>query len=208
MLLCLLTNEWLFGALTVFMAAGMLYEYLRMPFKTGKVLSTVHFIIYVLAGIVYIVGSLAVLNSLAFNGGSFSGVLPLCFFLMIWSSDVGAYCIGSTLGQNSRKMAPKLSPNKSWAGFWGGLAFCLIAAVILRLTGMLGITWTGAIVLGVVIHCVGVLGDLLESAWKRRFDVKDSGKLIPGHGGLLDRFDSSLAAIPAGTLLLFLFKLI
>ena len=210
MLLCLLANRYLFGLLTVFMAAGMLYEYLRMPFKTGKMLRPWQNGIYTLVVIVYILGGMAVLNVLAFRGGEFSGLLPLCFFLMIWASDVGAYCIGSTLGQvfHSRKMAPTLSPNKTWAGFWGGLAFCLIAAVLLQITGLIKVSLVFSLVMGFVVHCMGVLGDLLESAWKRRFGVKDSGNLIPGHGGLLDRFDSSLAAIPAGTLLLIIFNLI
>lgn len=206
----LLGGSFPFGILTVLMAAGMLYEYLRLPFISSRHPKGWKAPAYVLAGLIYIIGSMATLNSLAFKAGSYSWILPLCFFLMIWSSDVGAYCIGSTLGQktHSRKMAPTISPNKSWAGFWGGMAFCIGAAVILKLTGLLQLPTTACIILGLIIHCMGVLGDLLESAWKRFYGVKDSGNLIPGHGGMLDRFDSSLAAIPSGLLYLTLFNLI
>ena len=210
MLLCLLTGSRLFGLLIAFMAFGMCYEYLTMPSKAGVKLGTTQHIIYSLSGVLYILCGLAFMIVLAFRGGEFSGLLPLSFFLMIWASDVGAYCVGSTLGQafHSRKMAPKISPNKTWAGFIGGMVFCIIAAVIMQVTGLLKMPLSICIALGTVIHCTGVLGDLLESAWKRRFGVKDSGNLIPGHGGLLDRFDSSLLAFPAGTILLLLLKLI
>ncbi len=210
MLLCLLTSSRLFGLLIAFMAFGMCYEYLTMPSKAGVKLGTTQHIIYSLSGVLYILCGLAFMIVLAFRAGEFSGLMPLGFFLMIWASDVGAYCVGSTLGQafHSRKMAPKISPNKTWAGFIGGMVFCIIAAVIMQVTGLLKMPLSICIALGTVIHCTGVLGDLLESAWKRRFGVKDSGNLIPGHGGLLDRFDSSLLAFPAGTILLLLLKLI
>lgn len=210
MLLCLLTSSKLFSLLIAFMAFGMSYEYLTMPSKAGISFSHAQGTVYSLGGVLYILCGLAFMIVLAFRGEEFSGLMPLCFFLMIWASDVGAYCVGSTIGQvlHSRKMAPKISPNKTWAGFFGGMAFCLAAAAILQATGLLEIPMIMSIILGVVVHCTGVMGDLLESAWKRRFGVKDSGNLIPGHGGLLDRFDSSLLAFPAGTLLLFLLKLI
>ena len=201
MLLCLLTGSRLFGLLIAFMAFGMSFEYLTMPSKAGVKLGTTQHIIYSLSGVLYILCGLAFMIVLAFRGGEFSGLLPLSFFLMIWASDVGAYCVGSTLGQafHSRKMAPKISPNKTWAGFIGGMVFCLAAAAILQATGLLEMSLITSLVLGVVVH---------ESLWKRRFGVKDSGNLIPGHGGLLDRFDSSLLAFPAGAILLLLLKLI
>lgn len=210
MLLCLLTSSKLFGLLVAFMAFGMSYEYLTMPSKTGVRFSTAQSIVYSFGGVLYILCGLACMNVLSFRGGEYSGLLPLSFFLMIWASDVGAYCIGSTLGKalNSRKLAPKISPNKTWAGFLGGLVFCLAAAAIMQATGLLEMPLITSLVLGVVVHCTGVAGDLLESAWKRHFGVKDSGNLIPGHGGLLDRFDSSLLAFPAGTILLLLLKMI
>ena len=151
-----------------------------------------------------------VLLVLGFIHGKFSGILLLCFFIMIWSSDVGAFCTGSLLGQRagSRKLAPKISPNKSWAGFWGGLVFTAAASLILNRTGLLPLPLVHSLGLAFLVHCAGVCGDLLESKLKRKCGVKDSGNLIPGHGGLLDRFDSSMVAIPVGTLYLMIFNLI
>lgn len=211
MLAGLLINERLFRLLTTVMAVGMLNEFFYMPRKTGKRLSGWNAAAYYIVGTVYIVGGMILLNHLPYNkDGSFSGILPLCFFLLIWSSDVGAYCVGSTLGKRfcSRKMAPAISPNKTWTGFWGGLIFCIAAAAIMKACGMLEFPLVHCLAFAVLVGCVGVLGDLLESAWKRFFGVKDSGNVIPGHGGMLDRFDSSLAAIPVGTLYLLIFNLI
>jgi phosphatidate cytidylyltransferase len=202
MLAGLLGGKYAFGMLTLFMAAGMTAELVRVSgWKNWPV---------IFAGIVYIGFSMAVMNAIAFSGGVFSGKLLLCLFIIVWASDVGAYCIGSTIGQKagSRKLAPRISPNKSWAGYWGGLLFCIAAAAVLNLTGMLAIPMVHCIAAGIIIHCMGVFGDLLESIWKRHFGVKDSGKIIPGHGGLLDRFDSSLLAIPSVFAYLLLFDLI
>ncbi len=210
MLAGLLINERLFRLLTTVMAVGMLNEFFYMPRKTGKRLSGWNAAAYYIVGTVYIVGGMILLNHLPYKDGSFSGILPLCFFLLIWSSDVGAYCIGSTLGKrfNSRKMAPAVSPNKTWAGFWGGLALCMIVAAVLKACGLLDMPLIHSLVWAVIVSCFGVLGDLLESAWKRHFGVKDSGNVLPGHGGMLDRFDSTLAALPAGALYLLIFNLI
>ena len=210
MLTGLLVNARLFGLLTSIMAFGMLYEYIIMPRKAGWKVTGWNAAAYYTVGTVYIVGAMVVLNFLAFSSGTFSGILPLCFFLLIWSSDVGAYCVGSTLGKRfcSRKMAPTISPNKTWTGFWGGLIFCIAAAAIMKACGMLEFPLVHCLAFAVLVGCVGMLGDLLESAWKRFFGVKDSGNVIPGHGGMLDRFDSSLAAIPVGTLYLLIFNLI
>ncbi len=210
MLTGLLVNAYLFGILTAIMATGMLYEYFTIPRITGKKLSGWNAVAYHSFGIVYIMSAMVLLCFLSFIHGSFSGVLPLCFFLLIWSSDVGAYCVGSTLGKRSgsKKMAPGISPNKTWAGFWGGLFFCISASAILNACHILEFPLVHCLAFAVSVNCFGVLGDLLESVWKRHFGVKDSGNLIPGHGGMLDRFDSSLAAIPAGTLYLLIFNLI
>lgn len=196
----LTVNRYVFTALVLFMAAGMLVEFYRQ--ERGTVLRHV--------GTLYIAFSEVILYLSAFAGGSFSGKLPLCFFIMIWSSDVGAYCIGSTLGKKlcSRKLAPKISPAKTWTGFWGGMLFCMAAAAILQLCAVITFPMVHALVLGALVHCAGVAGDLLESAWKRHCGIKDSGNLIPGHGGLLDRFDSSLLAVPVGVLYLAIFHLI
>ena len=147
---------------------------------------------------------------LAYPGGAFNGWIILSLFIMIWASDVGAYLIGSLLGQkpDSRKLAPAISPKKSWWGFWGGLAFCVIAAVVLKLCGVLDFPYVHVVALGLIVGAAGVCGDLYESMWKRFFSVKDSGKCIPGHGGMYDRFDSSFFALPAAAIYMILTSLI
>ena len=155
------------------------------------------------AGLFYIAIPLALANAIVFDKeGNFSGLLMVCFFCIIWASDVGAYCFGLLFGKNGKKLFPSVSPHKSWAGFWGGLVLAIAAAVILRLTGLLPFPYLHCIILAVIMDVAGVYGDLFESQWKRVCDMKDSGNIIPGHGGLLDRFDSTLFAIPAGAIYL------
>jgi phosphatidate cytidylyltransferase len=112
--------------------------------------------------------------------------------LVVWLADSGAYFAGRAFGQ--RKLAPAVSPGKTWAGLWGGLAACAVLALVtawLRQLPMLPLLAVTA-----VAGLFSVVGDLTESLCKRYAGVKDSGNLIPGHGGVLDRFDSLLAALP------------
>lgn len=159
---------------------------------------------FILAGLLYISLPLALSPALVFRGGAFSGLLLLSFFIIIWSSDVGAYCLGMLFGQKiwPAKLCPKISPKKSWAGFIGGLLFACLAGAILNWTGLLALPMLHCVALAAVMHVFGVFGDLFESLWKRGAGVKDSGSIIPGHGGLLDRFDSALFAIPAACIYL------
>ena len=161
---------------------------------------------YIYAGLLYIALPISLSPLLMMDGEVFDGWFLLSLFIMIWCSDVGAYCIGTAFGQkpNSRKLAPTISPKKSWWGFWGGLVFCVAAAVGLHYLTWLPFPLVHCIALGVIVGVFGVCGDLFESIWKRHFGVKDSGKCIPGHGGMLDRFDSSLVAIPAACVYLIL----
>ena len=163
---------------------------------------------YLYTGLLYIAVPLAFSNLVVFRNGTFSGLLMVGFFCIIWASDVGAYCFGLLLGKNGKKLCPSISPKKSWAGFWGGLLLAAVAGVVLQLTGVFRFPMVHAVVLAVVMSVIGVFGDLFESQWKRLFGVKDSGNIIPGHGGMLDRFDSALFAIPAGVIYLVLFGLI
>jgi phosphatidate cytidylyltransferase len=121
----------------------------------------------------------------------------LFLLLVVWASDIGAYLVGRALG--GPKLAPTISPGKTWSGAAGGLlaAAAVGLAIALSASGLPGWTTLVAGALGVVSQG----GDLLESAIKRRFGVKDSGRLIPGHGGLLDRLDGVLAAAPMAALL-------
>ena len=132
----------------------------------------------------------------------------LAFFIIIWASDVGAYCIGMLLGKYSKKLFPSVSPKKTWAGFWGGLVFAVLAGLILVWTGLWTYPWYHAVILSVIMHVAGVFGDLFESQWKRVCEIKDSGNIIPGHGGMMDRFDSALFAIPAGVIYLVIIGLL
>ena len=147
--------------------------------------------------------------------GDYNGWLLLIFFLLIWASDTGAYMFGMALGQKfGGKLFPSISPKKSWIGFWGGFAVCLLASFVIYLTGsyqwagLEDFSWYHAILMAAVMNVTGVYGDLFESQWKRHYEVKDSGTIIPGHGGLLDRFDSAIFAIPAGMLYLVIFNFI
>ena len=153
---------------------------------------------YIYAGLLYIALPISLAPLLMMDGDVYDGWFLLSLFIMIWCSDVGAYCIGTAFGQkpNSRKLAPSISPKKSWWGFWGGLFFCVGAAIGLHYLTWLPFPLLHCIVLGLIVGAGGVCGDLFESIWKRHFGVKDSGNCIPGHGGMLDRFDSSLVAIP------------
>ena len=135
--------------------------------------------------------------------GTYSGLTLVCFFAIIWGSDVGADCFGITLGQKyGRKLFPAISPKKSWIGFWGGLLTAVLIAVALHYLGILELPWYHCIILAVLMNVTGVYGDLIESQWKRYYEIKDSGKGIPGHGGYLDRFDSALTSIPMGIIYL------
>lgn len=154
--------------------------------------------------ILYIAVPWSLLNFAVFNGaGDFNGIMLLCFFAIIWGTDVGAYMFGITLGQKyGKKLFPSISPKKSWIGFWGGIFMAIAVAVILHYLNLFRFDLVHCVIMALLLSVTGVYGDLIESQWKRHYEVKDSGKLIPGHGGLLDRFDSALIAIPIGIIYL------
>lgn len=112
--------------------------------------------------------------------------------LIVWLADSGAYFAGRRWG--GARLAPAVSPGKTWAGFWGGLAVCALLAVVIA--AWRGLPWMALLAVTLVVGIYSVFGDLNESMAKRFAGVKDSGNLIPGHGGVLDRFDSLLAAAP------------
>ena len=131
-------------------------------------------------------------------GNGFQPLLVMGVLFLIWSNDVGAYFAGSRFGKT--KLAPSISPNKSWEGVFGGMLLGLAMALVLnRLAGQLSLTqW---IVLALACTVFGTMGDLAESKLKRTFHTKDSGGLLPGHGGFLDRFDSLFFVAPVAWLL-------
>lgn len=154
--------------------------------------------------LMYIAVPWSLLNFAVFNcDGEFNGIMLLCFFAIIWGTDVGAYLFGITLGQRyGKKLFPSISPKKSWIGFWGGMFTAVLVAVILHYTGIFSFDLLHCVIMALLLCITGVYGDLIESQWKRHYEVKDSGNIIPGHGGLLDRFDSALIAIPIGIIYL------
>ena len=128
----------------------------------------------------------------------------LLALMIVWASDIGAYTSGRTFGK--RKLAPQISPGKTWAGAYGAMvAGVLVAELGGWLLGVRGSTMLGLGVLAAVTVAVSIVGDLIESLMKRHAQVKDSGSIFPGHGGMMDRLDSVFAALPifaAGLLLL------
>lgn len=119
----------------------------------------------------------------------------LLALLIVWAADIGAYFSGRFFGR--RKLAPTISPGKTWAGVYGAfIAGAVVAAAGGRLLGVEGLQLLGLVILSVFTVAASVIGDLLESLLKRHANVKDSGTLFPGHGGLLDRMDSVFAALP------------
>ena len=124
--------------------------------------------------------------------GYFTGFL-IGLFIIIWSSDVFAYLVGSAIGKH--RLFERVSPKKSWEGSVGGLIFALVAAYIMSLmyTQIGLINW---FIIAIIIVITGTFGDLVESMLKREAGVKDSGTILPGHGGVLDRFDATIFAVP------------
>ena len=159
---------------------------------------------FIYTALLYIAVPMTLTNFAVFRFiGAYDGVLLLCFFAIIWASDVGAYVFGITLGQKyGKKLFPAVSPKKSWIGFWGGLLLAVAVAVVLNCTGLFRYPLYHCIIMAVLMNIAGVYGDLIESQWKRHYAIKDSGSVIPGHGGIWDRFDSALMAIPAGVIYL------
>lgn len=130
---------------------------------------------------------------LQMDGIQFSPGILIGFFLLLWTNDTGAYLVGSVIGKH--RLCERISPKKSWEGFFGGLILTLLVARLF--SGWLGVAdTTGWMIIAFIISVAGTLGDLLESMLKRSLGLKDSGTVMPGHGGFLDRFDSVVVAFP------------
>jgi len=161
-------------------------------------------IIWAALGVFYIIIPTLLMIGLRGNNVGFdtAGFQRLLFVIAcVIGADVGAYFGGSTLG--GPKLAPKLSPNKTWSGFFSGQALAILLGAIFG--HLVGIGWISGIFLALPIAILSVLGDLFESGVKRTLNVKDTGGLMPGHGGLLDRLDSLMAAILGVAIILFVF---
>lgn len=145
------------------------------------------------AGVPYIALSLVSLDWLRTENGEAGLTLFLFLLLSIWATDIGAYAAGRTIG--GPKLAPRISPKKTWAGLIGGMVSAALAGFGVAFWAGAEKPWL-ALIIGAMLAVAGQAGDLFESHMKRRVDVKDSGRLIPGHGGILDRIDGLIFAAP------------
>lgn len=179
---------------------------------------------YTMMSQIYVALPFALLNVMTFIpypsetfAVEYANMYPLAIFIFLWSSDSGAYCVGSLLGRKiPYKLFPSISPKKSWVGSVGGTLLAIGAGVFISLNNIefaIGdrlfrlydhsltlLQWMG---FGLIVAVFGTWGDLVESQIKRQLGIKDSGNILPGHGGMLDRFDSCLLAIPASLVYLY-----
>ena len=165
---------------------------------------------YTMLSQLYVALPFSMINVVAFRSSGdavmYDYMLPLSIFIFLWTNDTGAYLSGSMFGRH--KLFPRVSPGKSWEGsIGGGILVLVVAAVIGHVANgqdgghLLSVpAWMG---LGLVVVFFGTWGDLVESLFKRALGIKDSGKVRPGRGGMLDRFDSSLMAFPAAVIYLY-----
>ncbi len=165
-----------------------LYRNHRRPF---------HNIAFTYLGILYIAIPISLFNFIVFSSTSinitYSYEILLGYFFLIWANDTGAYLFGVSIGKH--RMFPRISPKKSWEGFFGGIIFTTIIAWAIS-HYFHNITFAHWFMIGIISAIAGVFGDLVESMYKRSLEVKDSGKFLPGHGGILDRFDSIYLSAP------------
>jgi phosphatidate cytidylyltransferase len=166
-----------------------LYRNKQKPFQN---------ISYSLLGIIYVVLPFALWVNFTKDysyqmGGKYNPHLLLGFFFLLWTNDTGAYIVGMSIGKH--KLWERISPKKTWEGFFGGVILAMGIGYVISLfyPELNYMLW---MIMGLIIGVFGTLGDLVESAFKRSLDVKDSGSILPGHGGILDRFDAVLLATP------------
>jgi len=174
-----------YGLITLFIILNiiMLLTSKKVMITTGPYFIMVH--LYITLPILLLVNALDSTKDLH--------LIVFAIIVLIWLSDIGAYFSGKFLGKH--KLFPDVSPNKTWEGFFGGglavmLGSCLISYFVFEESIL---RW---LVIGLIVWLFGSVGDLVESAFKRYFNIKDSGTMLPGHGGFLDRFDSFLFVIP------------
>jgi len=145
-------------------------------------------------GIIWITIPFALTNYIANFNCEFDPRILMCIFFLGWSYDSGAYCFGRLFGKT--KLAPTISPNKTWEGAAGGIFAALFVSYLISIvfTGIYPLKYW--MIIGIIVAIFGTLGDLIESLLKRNAGVKDSGNFMPGHGGILDRFDSLIFIVP------------
>ena len=150
-------------------------------------------IAYTMLGVFYVSIPFSLFCASGFVNGTYSYHIPLGFLLIIWSSDSGAYVIGSLIGRT--KLFERISPKKTWEGTIGGGLLSLTLAYVLS-NYFIELSRFDWMMISIIIVITGNLGDLAESMFKRSINVKDSGTILPGHGGILDRFDAVFISAP------------
>lgn len=191
--------------LTFLVEGGLLtadFYYLMFPVLAGvyliylyrkRVTKPFRGIAFTFLGIIYVAVPFSLLNVIIFHPGEYTFEILLGAMFLLWSNDTGAYFAGVRYGK--RKLFERVSPKKSWEGSLGGFILSLIMAYVI--SNFSQVFTTGEwIAMGVIISIGGTYGDLVESLFKRSIEIKDSGRLIPGHGGFLDRFDGLLLSAP------------
>ena len=187
--------------ITIYLMVSELYLKKKHPLNS---------LAYAMLSQIYVGLPFALLNVLAFHSNGWDSVseyqfiLPLSIFAFNWINDTGAYCTGMLLGKHP--LFKRISPKKSWEGSIGGAVFSIAGAFALAyfFPIMSPAAWVG---MGLTVVVFGTWGDLTESLMKRHLGIKDSGNILPGHGGMLDRFDSAIMAIPAAVVYLYLISL-
>jgi phosphatidate cytidylyltransferase len=173
--------------LPVTIAGIFMYELFRnkpLPFNNIAV---------TLLGIMLTIVPFTFFHALAYLYGSFNAHIPMAFLIMLWGNDTGAYLTGRAFGKH--KLFERHSPKKTWEGFVGGVIISAGIALIIS-HYYTDLYWSQWVIMAVIIGTFGTMGDLVESMFKRSINVKDSGGILPGHGGLLDRFDGLFLAAP------------
>lgn len=203
MILGTISTEWSFYLLWCAVGVLSIYEYLKLVKDNSKKVTSLS--TYYMVGVAYIALPIMLILTL-------DQIFVFTLITIVWANDTGAYLVGSSIGKH--KMAPKISPKKSWEGFFGGVIFAIAVSLIWyslywskvdgsQLQEMIfGVEAVDNIVprilwmlFGLCVAVAAVVGDLFESKLKRNLGVKDSGNMIPGHGGMLDRFDATFMAV-------------
>lgn len=197
----LFINQWTFIVLFTVIMCGCLYEFSKIV----KLINPKKYLLYFPVASVYIIMPILLLIDLGVNGyryihaealpDQYSALLPCAIIFSLWINDTMAYLVGSMIGKTPFS---KISPKKTWEGTLGGAILCIVSMALLSRTSESGriLGYKDWICIAAICAVFGTLGDLLESKLKRMANIKDSGMIMPGHGGFLDRFDSLLIAIP------------
>lgn len=171
---------------------GLFLFFVSLLYKPKQ--NPIHLLGSLFISLFYIFIPLAITPFVAQSNGVYEAKTLMGLFILIWSSDSWAYVSGRLLGK--RKLFERLSPKKTWEGFWGSVILTSATGYLLHQLGF-GLTAVEWIVLGAITVVIATLGDLFQSMLKRAAQIKDSGNILPGHGGILDRFDSILFCMPA-----------